>query len=241
MNVFQFAPKGAPSFSPDSVAGLVRWYNLRTGAAYQTTDTSGSLATAADDPVGCVVDQVNGGSTRLVASNGTDQRPTLKTAAGPAGRRFLNVAAGKKMTESFTLAYPFTRFDVIRVTAGWTVGNYVLGGYSAIERGLLQPYPAGRLRMYTDSTAGPDVALTGGAWLVATQVFNATAMRINPNNTTDATGAGATGAAPNGFRLGDLTYPVPFDWAETLVYNVTVSAPDRSAIAAYLMSKYGVS
>ena len=43
--------------------------------------------------------------------------------------------------------------------------------------------------------------------------------------------------APNGYQIGDGTYPVPLDWVETLIYNVTVAVPDRAAIAAYLMSK----
>lgn len=240
MNVFQMAPKGASPFSPDSVSGLVRWYNLRAGAAYQTIDTSGSLATVEDDVVGCVIDQVNGGTVRLSAFDNTT-RPLLKTTSGPGGNRFLYFASGKRILESFTLGYPFTRFDVLRVKAGYTVGNYLLGGYTDIARGLLQPYPSGRVRLYDNGVAGPDVALTADAWVVVTEVFNATAMRMNLNNTTDATGAAAGGTAPNGYQIGDGTYPVPLDWVETLIYNVTVAAPDRAAIAAYLMSKYGVS
>jgi hypothetical protein len=234
MNVFQFASRGGTSYTvdPTTVSGRIRHFKS-TGTLYQSVDNTGSLATANDDPVGCWVDGVGGYPNRLTATNATSQRPIYKT-GGPAGRPYLALSTTQSMIESFTCNYPMTRIDVIRVkSVGFVTGNYLIGGYQ-MENGLLQPYPAGRIRIFAGS-----VPLPLDTWLVIAQVYNEGSSVLNVNGT-EASGSVGAGTNPSGLQLNNITYPEPFDILETIVFNVAVSAYDRIGMVNYLKVDYGV-
>lgn len=221
-------------FDPTAVSGFLRYFDTSLGKVFIGTGGTGTEATADGAAVGSVVDNTG---TVLLTLISAGQEMTLRT-AGPNGYRYLESGANKALRAVFTLTQPFTRFDVFRLRAGYTLANYWIDGQTP-ETALLRPYPAGNVSLYSGTGSAPQAPYTDGTWVVTCSVFNGASSIISVNGGSEVTGNPGTGN-PGGMKLNNTSFPITTgDWIASWFYNVALSGTNRTNIVNNLKTRYG--
>jgi hypothetical protein len=213
-------------FDPSTIAGLKLWLKADSMAV-----ADGTLLTAWNDSSSNAYNLGNGGGA---------QRPTFKT----------NIVNGKPVVRFDGVANRMFNAVGIGVSQPNDVFVVAKGNVSAMHTGLLWASTQQMLILQTSGNlymfAGivlQDSANHGGAFHVFNAVFNSVAS-YGIVDSSVVTGPATAGGAivGNVYIMSDATntYFSTGDYAELLIYNSALSAPDRTNVVNYLKTKYGI-
>jgi hypothetical protein len=228
----------APAFDPNTIAGLVAWYDF-SDITTLWKDTVRSVPCTADgDIIKGVTDKHTAGTIHLSeATNGPTYKAAIQNAKSVA--RFDGVN-DLLTSASITVNQPGTVIVAAKMTSN-TVARRFLDANT------------GRWIFGPDFTGGFHTAYAGGlvkttnfaantAWHVNSVVFNdaSSTYRIDGTDRALVAGIGA-GALSTTFFLGrdNVSQFESLDYGELLIYNSALSVPNQQLLEAYLKTKWG--
>jgi hypothetical protein len=213
-------------FDPSTIAGLKLWLKADSMAV-----ADGTLLTAWNDSSSNAYNLGNGGGT---------QRPTFKTniVNGKPVVRFDGVANRMFNAVSIAINQPN---DVFVVASG-NISSMHTGLMWAIGQQLLILQTSGNLYMFAGSVQ-QDSVNHGGGFHVFNALFNfgASYGLVDGSIVLGPSDPGGT-LLQAIYLMSDSTntYFSTGDYAELLIYNSALSAPDRTSVTNYLKTKYGI-
>jgi hypothetical protein len=236
-------------FSPTSLAGLTGWWDASDSDTLFDASSGGSLSSA-DGAVGRWEDK--SGNGRHFTQSVSGSRPVRKTSIQN-GRDAIRLDGsddaleGSVAISSFVSATASTVFVVARAASASSVvldsdsaHGFFDAGSSYGSSGFVGSYAA---FAFGQQPAAPSIAYSVGDWKALTTRHGDGSLEIRLN------GASATSASVSSrlFLTVPMNVGVNFvgqffdgDVGEIIAYNVALSTPDREAVEAYLIEKWGL-
>ena len=229
-----YFPLGRPGLETlPVVAGLTQWLRADKGL-YQTTDTS-SPVTTNGQTVGLWQDQSGNGNHATQASSGL--RPTYASSVAAANNRQALSFDNSNDTMTTTNATPST----LTIFVVWACAD-TAGNHRAVESNTINWFLGTNGSMAYYSNGGvKNSAMTNNQFYIE-MVNQDTGVGTLWKDGTQIAGT-ITAYDPVTLLLGDATFGQPTNGyiAEVIVFNSTLSSPNRKLIEGYLGTRYNIS
>lgn len=219
---------GSPTFDPLTLAPAL-WLEATVGTLFQ--DTAGTTpVTAAGQSI-----------ARWNDKSGNGRNLTQSTAANQPTYQVGHVSfdgVSDTLRLAFTLVQPCSYAIVCRYAD--VANSTIIDGFGG---NIGRLYMSGASLVMYAGAALAAATLTAATWQVVTMGWSGANSTGKLNNGSVVTGDAGT-TAPNGITLGTFgdgaSTPADVDLAEVLVFPSLLSSAQQSAVAIYLMNKYGV-
>tara|TARA_R110000824_G_scaffold231518_1_gene419421 strand:- start:184 stop:870 length:687 start_codon:yes stop_codon:yes gene_type:complete len=215
----------APTFDPDSVSGLVHWYDVSDSSTV-TKDGSNLISNIADKK----------GSSPFVQATGSSQPSWIS--GGQNGLDTMSIVSGKSIhTPSFaTVAKPLFQFFVMKTPPN-TGGNQQLLSQDVVTGMDFYRQASNVFSMLSTSSVSVTVSITQ-KWVMV--VFDGTEGSGNASLQVDGTKATGTTSATDINLVSCLGSATAWELGEMLLYSSALSSDDQTEIKDYLTSKWDV-
>lgn len=172
-------------------------------------------------------------------------QPLFLPTDGPNGTAAVQIdGAARFLQASLALppggVFPVFIWAVIRQDA-FTIGNRLISD-STSSKFLLYQHANGSptMAMYDNVIVNPNTAAAIGSWVRAEVAFTNSSADYLKLGSTNSTGANAgSGVGPGDVRLGDASIAARGSIAEVLYLNALPTANEKTALDAYVTSRYG--
>ena len=234
------AVDGTEAFDPDSITGLVGWYDF-SDATTLYTDTGMTTLVSAD---GNTIKGVNDKSSTnhdVTHATGCTYKVSIKNSLSVA--RFNGTSQVLGPT-SITQAQPVTLIAVMQSTLTDTQNRVIVGSGTSVStfgRGsTATPSP---WRIYSGATFEPGGTVAAATWGTIVGYANGASSKMYLDGGTSL-GTGNAGAAGwNNWHVGSYDGASQFwegDIGEVLIYDSALSVADLNSIGEYLEAKWNI-